>query len=216
MSVIGEIKILFLKDLKIEYRNKLEIGILSIFSIATGAIIGFVSRNTLINQMKLVIGMIILTQLFLSVFASWKSFIKELEKGTLYSLLLSPISPASLFFSKLLLSVLLIETMSIISLFFSVFFSGGLIKPSIYIVVGILAMGLYLSAVSSFSSVVGVYVESRGLLVPLVILVLSLPATLYFVSSIENMTGLIILVLLSFAYGLVITSLVEMVMVEAD
>jgi ABC-type transport system involved in cytochrome c biogenesis permease component len=123
------------------------------------------------------------------VFASWKSFIKELEKGTLYSLLLTPISPASHFFSKLLLSVLLIETMSIIS-FFSVFFSGGLIKPSIYIVMGILAMGLYLSAVSSFSSVVGVYVESRGLLVPLVILVLSLPATLYFVSSIENMMGI--------------------------
>lgn len=216
MRFANEIKILLAKDLKIEYRNKLEVGLLTVFSISTGAIIGYISREFLIASLELIAGMIILTQLFLSIFASWKSFIRELERGTLNGILLTSVSPSSLFYSKLLLSVLIIELTSLLSIASSAFFSGGLISPTPQFLFGVLTMGVYLSAVSSFASVIGVYVESRGILVPLVIFVLSLPASIYYVSSMVYTFGLLTLFLLSLAYGFVITSIVDMVLGEPE
>lgn len=214
MNIFEEILTLVRKDFKIEFRKRLEIYLLLLFSIISGAIIGFVTRVHIITEPSLVCGMIILVQLFLSVFASWKSFIKELEKGTLNGILLTPISPSALFYSKLIFSLMIIETTTLVTLISIQFFSGGYVRFSGSLLIGTMTLGLYLSAVASFSSVVGIYVESKGLIVPLVNFVLSLPASLYFISSIDYTIGIYFLLIISFAYGFVITSIVDFILGE--
>lgn len=211
-SYFNQILILFLKDVKIELRNKLEFGLVTLFSIIAGSVIGYVSRLFLVSDLYVVAGMLALSQFFVSVFAAFKSYIKELERGTIYGLLLSPISPSALFYSKLLLNLLIIETMGFIIIISANIFSSEMILINSRILLGAISIGIYMAAASSFSSAIGLYVESRGLLIPLLIFTLSFPAVLFYVSSIYLNAGLILLAVVGISYGMVMSPLIEFIM----
>jgi len=213
-SFLSQVLTLLGKDLKIEVRSRLDAWMLFVFSLASGATIGFISKSSEAFGLSAAAGTISIVQLFLSTFASWKSFVREHERGTLTGLLLTPASPASLFYAKLIYSAVLIELSSVFAIVSSAFFSGGYMSRVGTLLLGSLAMGIYMSAVASFSSVVVVYAESRGLLIPLVTIALSLPAMIYFSSSVYDLRGLALLALIGVAYGLVVTSLADLILGE--
>ncbi len=163
------------KDLLVEVRNIPELGSAVVFSTASSSLLGFsVSRLSLEPTLLLTVGLI-MVELFLAVFTSLMGVVKEEETGTLDGLRSSPIDPSTVFLAKLTVNVILLETLTSISLMTTLLFSGA-VKGYCRIIPMILSLGIYLAAISSFSSALSIYLQARGILLPTMILVLSLPA----------------------------------------
>ncbi len=163
------------KDLLVEVRNLPELGSAVVFSVASSSLLGFsVSRLSVDPLLILTVGLI-MVELFLAVFTSLMGVVKEEETGTLDGLRSSPVDPSTVFLAKLAVNIILLETLTSISLVATLLFSGT-VEGYHKLVLMILSLGIYLAAISSFSSALSIYLQARGVLLPTMILVLSLPA----------------------------------------
>ncbi|MET1101504.1 MAG: heme exporter protein CcmB [Pyrodictiaceae archaeon] len=174
-SPLSLILVMVIKDLKLDLRRKIEAGSIAVFSIAAAMLTSF----SIHSDVKAVEPTLMLVMVFLSVFASLASFIRESEQGTLEGLRAAPISPELLFIAKLVYSFVLIVAQELIYIVSLVFFTqiAALLSPSLIAL--LLFSALYLSASSSFASSLLVYSEARGVLLPVTILVLVLPFIQY-------------------------------------
>ncbi len=170
-----KVKRMLWKDLVIEVRNLPEIGSALVFSVASSTVLGFsASRLSSDPFIVLTVGLIMI-ELFLAVFTSIMSVIKEEELGTLDGLRSSPVEPHILFLVKLIVNLVLLESLTIVALITTLILSGAT-SEFVIICTLVLPLGIYLAAVSSFSSAISIYLQTRGILLPTMILVLSLPA----------------------------------------
>ncbi|MEM0340103.1 MAG: ABC transporter permease [Acidilobaceae archaeon] len=191
--MVYKVFVLLWKDLLIESRRPLEFVSAIVFAISAASFSGYVASRYAIDDYTLqaIIGSsLILIQLFLAVFTAIMGFVREADRGTLYGLKALPIGSETMFFSKLLFTLILLETFSFIALTSSTFFSGaGLnIFLSMFFIIAVSA--IYFSAVAAFSSALAVYIEARSLLIPTIVLALSAPYAQNVISNMMMYTSL--------------------------
>ncbi len=164
------------KDFVLEMRRKTEVLVSIVFSIAAGVLTARFLAGIIISGTTTGIALgTMMLMVFLSVFASLSSFLRESEEGTLNLIKLSPVGGEVVFLSKLIYSFILIF-MEVIVYFLSVyFFSGGKISFGIEILSVIVPATIYFASVSSLASAITVASEARGVLLPSIILVFVLP-----------------------------------------
>ena len=174
------------KDLKLEARNLPELGGAAIFSVASSSLLGFsLSRLPVRDPLPLAGTGLVLIALFLSVFTSVMTVVREEDLGTLDGVRMSPIEPVTFFLAKLLLTFFLLEILITLSFLTTVGLSGWT-EGAIYLYSLVASSGVYLASISALSSAISVYLRARGVLLPTMILVLSLPIiqeTLSFLTS---------------------------------
>jgi len=160
---------LLLKDLKVEGRRKFEILASFSFVLVSSLLI---SQSSFYATQELIIPAFLLTVVFIAVFTSTTSFVREMDNKTLYGLKLLPIPAYVIFISKTLFTFILITLQGFAELFFLTIFSG-------YNLFGILAIfvvfSFYISVIASFSSALVMYSEGRGFLIPMLIFVFTAP-----------------------------------------
>ncbi len=164
------------RDLLLDYRRRIEAGSALVFSIAAAiltayALSGFVAGSPASAE---AIGTL-LTAVFLSVYASLSSFVREADRGTLDGLRLAPLPPIAIYTAKLIYTFILVFIEVLVYLLALAFFAQTLSVLTPWFLGAVAASILYLSAASSFSSSILVYSEARGVLLPVTILVLVLP-----------------------------------------
>lgn len=163
------------KDLKLEARNLPEIGGAAVFSVASSCLLGFAINMVPEEEVVPLISVgLLLLALFLAVFTALMTVVREHDLGTLDGIRVSPVKPVHLFLAKTIVNFILMEGLLSLSLVSTFLLSGGqLILFDLYAL--IMTAGIYLSAVSSFASSISVFIRARGVLLPTMILVLSLP-----------------------------------------
>lgn len=193
------------KDVKLEMRSIPELGSAIIFSIASSSLLSFsLDRLTLRDPLPLAGTGLTLIALFLAVFTSVMTVVREEDLGTLDGIRMSPVDPLILFLSKLILSIVLLETLLLISFITTLALSGWR-QGALHLFFLISSSGIYLASISALASALSVYLRARGVLLPTMILVLSLPfiqETLSFLSS-EDFSGAFVLILSGLIFSLI-------------
>ena len=176
----GKILSLIYKDFRVELRRKHEIlASLAFVSVASLAMSLFAYRSLI---PEFVVPSLWLFTLFIGIFVSMITFISEYDKHTLEGLRLLPLRPSTIFFAKTIYSYLITLFESLVALIMLSIFSSTyiLFKPEIVVV--LLLFTLYISSISSFTSMLVMYSEGRSFLIPVLIFILSVPMLLPLVS----------------------------------
>ena len=149
-------KAIFLKELRIEFRNKQMIIFALILSLMILASFRFAFSFIDFSLTELASPIIWVTFFFSGMFSLAPVYKKEVEQGTRDGLLLAPISPASIFLGKFLANFLVILGLELFSLsLFFVFFPVptpdmvALLTIIILGTIGFAALGNLISAISS-------------------------------------------------------------------
>lgn len=179
MSSILEITLVLLwKDFTVEARRALELITTLLFSLIVAGFVGFsVGKFSPDSFIGLVIGGtgIVLTQAFIAIFVAIMSFVREADRGTLTGLKLASVTPITLYVSKLIFTLILVEIFTVIAYGALTYFGGYTLEPIRGSLAILLASGLYLSVVSAFTSALSIHLEAKLALIPTLILALSAP-----------------------------------------
>jgi len=178
LSSFSKLISLLWKDILVEIRRPIEVLSAAIFVLTASSIVGFALSKYIVDYpvKVLVSGLgVTIIQLFLAVFIATMGFVREADRGTLYGLKASPISPYTVFLSKLLLAAILMEALTIVAITSEAFFGGLSVTILKNITLISTLAGLYLATVSAFASAIAIYLEARSVLIPTVILALSAP-----------------------------------------
>mgnify|MGYP000083980182 CR=1 FL=1 len=177
-NTIKIILVLLWKDFVIEARRALELVTALLFSLLIASFLGFSTGKFSPDTFTgLVIGStgIVLTQAFIAVFVAIMSFVREADRGTLIGLKLASVTPITLYVSKLVFTLILVEIFTVIAYGALIYFGESMLEPIRGSLIILLASGLYLSAVSAFASALSVHLEARLALIPTLILALGAP-----------------------------------------
>jgi heme exporter protein B len=177
-SILETILVLLWKDFTVEARRALELVTTLLFSLIVASFVGFsVSKFSPDRFMGLVMGGtgIVLTQAFIAIFVAIMSFVREADRGTLTGLKLAPVTPVTLYVSKLIFTLILVEVFTVIAYGALIYFGGYTLEPMRGSLAILLASGLYLSVVSAFTSALSIHLEAKLALIPTLILALSAP-----------------------------------------
>lgn len=153
---MNAVKTIFLKELKIEFRNKQMINNYLILSLMI--IISFRFAFSIIDFSftELASPILWITFFFAGMFSLSPTYKREIEQGTREGLLLAPISPSSIYLGKFLANLLVIYCLELfILLIFIIFFPVNipdlLALLTLFAIgtIGIVALGNIISAISS-------------------------------------------------------------------
>lgn len=177
-SILETILVLLWKDFTVEARRALELVTTLLFSLIVASFVGFsVAKFSPDRFMGLVIGGtgIVLTQVFIAIFVAIMSFVREADRGTLTGLKLAPVTPVTLYVSKLIFTLILVEVFTVIAYGALIYFGGYTLEPMRGSLAILLASGLYLSVVSAFTSALSIHLEAKLALIPTLVLALGAP-----------------------------------------
>lgn len=164
---------LIIKDIRIEVRRSHELlASIAFVSIASLAVSLFAYRS--LNP-GFVVPSLWLFTLFIGIFVSMITFISEHDKNTLVGLRMLPIKPSTLFVSKTIYTYLITLLESLLSLVLLSIFTSTLILIRVGTIIVLIIFSLYISSVSSFTSMLVMYAEGRSFLIPVLIFILSVP-----------------------------------------
>ncbi len=170
---IRQLYAIMLKDYLVDMRRRTELGGVIVFSVASG-----IASSYLVIRGSGGVGEsigVLLVAVFLAVFASLASFVREYEQGTLDAVRLAPVSPEILFIAKTMYSFMFIALQLVVYLLTVSFFGQRWGLVGVDSVLLALITSAYLSGVSSLASAILVYSEAKGVLLPVTVLVLVLP-----------------------------------------
>jgi heme exporter protein B len=175
VSMKGLSRILFLlrKDLMVEFRRRFEILASIAFIAAASVIIAEAAFRAL--DPELVQPALWIIIIFISIFTSTVSFTREVDKNTIYGLRLLPVSPMHIFVSKIIFTLFLILFQGFISLYLLTVFSGQWFLLSFRTLIGFILLSIQLSIVASFTSAIVMYSEGRAFLIPMFIMIFTVP-----------------------------------------
>jgi len=178
---LNAVKAIFLKELMVEFRNKQMINSYLILSLMIIISFRFAFSIMDFSLSQLASPILWIAFFFTGMFTLSIIYRREVEEGTLEGLLLSPISPSSIYIGKFLANLLVIFclelfTMLIFFLFFPVNLPDFIALFFIIIIgtIGIVALGNIISAISSNLSQSGVMLPV--LLVPVLLFTIIISA----------------------------------------
>jgi heme exporter protein B len=153
---LNAIKAIFLKELKVEFRNKQMINSYFILSLMILASFRFTFSIIDFSLTQLASPILWITFFFSGMFSLSPTYKREIEQGTREGLILAPISPSSVFVGKLLTNLLVIFCLELFTLMlFFVFFPvempdfSALLTLVVIGTIGIVAMGNIISAIAA-------------------------------------------------------------------
>jgi len=164
------------KDVACTARKPIELSGMLVFAAAAAVVVAYAVLFTS-DRAPVYAVSLFLVPAFISMFVAFTGFIREAEEGTLDGLRVSPVGGELIFFSKLFFSLMLIGAVTAVYESLVIFFTGGdilLLNPSLQMLA--LSYIVYLAATASLASSMLVYSSARSILVPVVLLVLVLPA----------------------------------------
>ncbi|WP_457549065.1 heme exporter protein CcmB [Archaeoglobus sp.] len=188
---------LLIKDFKIEFRRKFEI-LASLSFVLVSALI--LSQASFFTTKVILIPSFYIVVVFIAVFTSTTSFVREKDSKTLEGLMLLPIHPSTIFVAKTIFSFILITIQGSIELFFLAIFSNN--SELLNQFPTFLVFSLYMAVVSAFSSALVMFSEGRGFLIPMVVFIFTIPVVSTLMSG-----NLVILLIETFSVSLAIVSL---------
>ena len=153
---MNAIKAIFLKELKVEFRNKQMINSYFILSLMIIASFRFAFSIIDFPLSQLASPILWITFFFSGMFSLSPTYKREIEQGTREGLMLAPISPSSVYVGKMFTNLLMIFCLELFTLLlFFVFFPVDVpnlltLLTLVFIgTIGIVAMGNIISAISS-------------------------------------------------------------------
>jgi len=160
---------IIVEDLKVEIRRRFEVLASLSFVLSSSLLIaqaGLVSKSIIYPAFFIVV-------IFLAVFTSTTSFLREMDSKTIYGLKLLPIHPYTVFLAKSLFTFLLIVFQGFLEMIFLAIFSNdfGLFGLTPIFLI----FSFYIAVISSFSSALVMYSEGRGFLIPMLIFIFTSP-----------------------------------------
>ncbi len=176
--------VLVLKDISVESRRMHEIATILAFPLA-----GSLTFSILMGEgngpepLAFTLLIIILSTFFITTM----TFIRELEKGTLYGLKSLPITPTLVFAAKFLYTFIMVSTASLATLACIWFFTGLPQIDILQITLLIVMASLNLSGISSLVSALTMYSEGKFLLIPLITLIYSFPVIILSASALNTL-----------------------------
>ncbi|WP_457550253.1 ABC transporter permease subunit [Archaeoglobus sp.] len=188
---------LLIKDFKIEFRRKFEI-LASLSFVLVSALI--LSQASFFTTKVILIPSFYIVVVFIAVFTSTTSFVREKDSKTLEGLMLLPIHPSTIFVAKTIFSFILITIQGSIELFFLAIFSNN--TEILNLFPTFLVFSLYMAVVSAFSSALVMFSEGRGFLIPMVVFIFTIPVVSTLMSG-----NLVTLLIETFSVSLAIVSL---------
>ncbi len=153
---ISATRAIFIKELRIEFRNKQMINSMLILALMILASFRFIFSFIDFSETELAAPILWVTFFFSGMFALAPIYQREVEQGTRECLMLAPISASSIFFGKFLSSFLVILGLNLVStMLFFVFFGQpfpdmvSLMTIIVLGTVGFTALGNLISAISA-------------------------------------------------------------------
>ena len=153
---MSALKAIFLKELKVEFRNKQMINSYIILAMMILVSFRFAFSVVDLPLTQLASPILWITFFFSGMFSLSLTYKREVEQGTQDGLLLAPISPSSIYFGKFLTNLLVIYILEFFALIiFFAFFSINIPNPfALFVLIflgtfGFVALGNIISAISS-------------------------------------------------------------------
>ncbi len=172
-KILRHIYAIVRKDLTLEVRRGYEYLSSLAFVIAASLVISQIIVK--LFREDLFIPSIWIVIVFIGIFTTSNSFIREVDKKTIYGLRLLPIPSSTLFLAKTIYTYILVFTQSLLYLLFQMLFTMMIPKLTIQLVVTLLLFTFNISVIASFTSALVMYSEGRSFLIPMLIFVFSLP-----------------------------------------
>ncbi|OWJ54006.1 hypothetical protein Pdsh_09025 [Pyrodictium delaneyi] len=175
MSGIRAIAAIVRRDILLDLRRRVEAGSMLVFSLAAGVLTAYVMKGVAGVNAAAASVSLVLVLIFLAVFGSLSSFVREADRGTLDGLRLAPVGAEVIFLAKFVYSFAVITMQALVFIMSLGFFAqiGVMFSPVVLML--IIVSSMYLAAVSSFTSAILVFSEARAVLMPVMVLVLVLP-----------------------------------------
>lgn len=172
------------KDVVVELRTRERIAAMAAFAVLAGILFNYAVDPTIVALRELAAGLIWLTIVFGGMLGLGRTFQMEEEEGALQGLLLSPIPRDALFLGKMISNFLLLMTTALLILgVFWLFFDlrlGG----SIWVLVAILAEGVFgFAAVGTLFSAISVRSTMGETLLPILVFPILIPVVIFGVSA---------------------------------
>ena len=161
------------KDLIIEFRRGHEI--LSSLAFIIGASIIISEASYRLNMVELTTPSLMVILVFLSIFNSMMTSVREADKRTLYNLRLIPMPPVYLYYSKIIFSLIISSLEALIVILTMELFTPGANMLDWRIILPVSILIIQLSIVSSFVSALVMYSEGRSFLIPMLIIIFIVP-----------------------------------------
>lgn len=153
---MNAVKVIFLKELMVEFRNKQMINSYLILSLMIITSFRFAFSIMDFSLSQLASPILWIAFFFTGMFSLSIIYKREVEEGTMEGLLLSPISPSAIYLGKFLANLLVIFclelfTMLIFFVFFPINLPDFLVLLTLIVIgtIGIVALGNIISAISS-------------------------------------------------------------------
>ena len=156
---------LLIKDIKVELRRGFEILASLSFILLSSLLLAQTGVNLTASFYVLIV--------FLAVFTSTTSFVREMDSKTLDGLKLLPTPSYVIFLEKAVFSFILIISQGCLGMLFLSIFSNSFELFDFFPL--FVVFSLYLSVISSFSSALVMFSESRGFLIPMMVFVFTAP-----------------------------------------
>ncbi len=169
---------LVVKDFKVELRRKFEI-LSSLTFVAVSSLIS--AYASFLTTKDILVPSFFIIVVFIAVFTSTTSFIREVDSKTIYGLKLIPTSPVIVFLSKTLFTFSLVILQGLVELLLLSIFSNDFNLIAILPI--FVVFSFYVAVVSAFSSALVMFSEGRGFLIPMIVFIFTLPV----VSPLLNM-----------------------------
>ncbi len=173
MPSLDKIYHFLLKDIQVEARRGFEVLASIGFISAASLIVAEVAVRSFTPQF--VIPALWIIVVFIAIFTATTTFVREVDKRTIFGVRLLPIPPSIIFLSKMVFSFILILFQGGISLLILAVFSGQLYMLSTNVLFVFIALGLHVSAIASFTSALVMYSEGRAFLIPMLVFILTIP-----------------------------------------
>ena len=171
---MSAMRVILVKDLRIELRTLQSLPAMALFAVTTFVIFRFGLDRTSLEG-SLAAGVLLVTILFAALLAINRLFVAERDEGGFDALRLSPAEPTALFLAKVLALCAYLVVLEAIALpVFAAFFldDAAALLPLAGVV---LLLDLGLAATGATISTIGANSRARDLLTPLVLLPLLIP-----------------------------------------
>ncbi|MEJ6949489.1 heme exporter protein CcmB [Natronospora cellulosivora (SeqCode)] len=186
---LKQIKIIVLKDLKIEFRKKDMIASVIVFAFLVVLVFAFVFDSRAINLEYIFPGLIWVIFIFSGIMALNRSFNLEKNNNSIYGLMLCPLDKSVIYFAKLLANLIYMFIIEGLSLFFLIVIFNYEMTGSFLALIIVVSLGTFaFVAIGTFLAALSSNLSGSEVLFPVIFLPMFLPIL---IAALELTTGVL-------------------------
>ena len=177
---LRQIKVIFWKDLLLEFRTKERLIAMAAFAVLTGILFSYTLDTTRLRPQDVAAGLIWMTIVFGGLLGVGRTFHLENQDGAFQGILMSPVPRDAVFLGKTLANFLLVYVIAILVLGVFTFLFALEIRSSVWALLLALALGsLAFVALGTLFAAVSSGTRMGETLLPILVLPLLLPVVIW-------------------------------------